>query len=221
MVLAIDLMNGQIVHGMKGNRSTYRPFVHSHYSFNSPIEFLTLVAPRFLYIADLDRIQGQGSNDPLIWECVDLVERCYIDRGCRSTDDYLEGKNIVNIVGTETGGSDLSKYKGGLLSIDIKEEKVIPTGIDPSDLLFHANSLNFDGCIILNLGAIGTVEGIPEMKLKAWRSSYKGFLMYGGGIGHKEDLYVLNTLNYDGAILATAIHQGIISLEWIREGTLC
>jgi phosphoribosylformimino-5-aminoimidazole carboxamide ribotide isomerase len=57
LVLAIDLMNGQVVHGKKGNRSTYRPFVHSSYSFKSPIEFVASIEPRFLYIADLDRIQ--------------------------------------------------------------------------------------------------------------------------------------------------------------------
>ncbi len=42
-----------------------------------------------------------------------------------------DGEHIVNIVGTETGGNDLSRYSGGFLSIDIKNDRVIPCGKEP------------------------------------------------------------------------------------------
>ncbi len=68
----------------------------------------------------------------------------------------LAGEHIVNIVGTETGGSDLSGYHGGFLSIDIKQGRVIPSGNDPVDVFTSAQHWDFEGCILLNISAVGT-----------------------------------------------------------------
>lgn len=222
LILAVDLKNGKVVHGMSGDRERYLPLDWAHSPTADPVPFVTTLKPRYIYIADLDRIEGKGSHDAEIRACAARVERCYVDRGIRSPDDYLFEKNIVNIVGTETCGADLKRYNKGYLSLDIKNGKVIPSGRTPVDVLAEADRLGFEGCIILNLGAVGTQKGIdPEKVLRTLRSAYGGKLLYGGGVSTIADLRALAAARFDGAIIATAVHRGEIPLARVQEGTLC
>ncbi len=221
LILAIDLMDGLMVHGKKGMRDTYAPLEWGLASSPDPVVLIRELEPRYIYIADLDRIKGSGANDAVVTTCARNVERCYVDRGCRSPQDYLETANIVNIVGTETGGADLSAYKGGLLSVDIKDGAVIPGGDDPLELLKRANEWDFEGCIVLNLGSVGTAEGVGALPLEELRSAYAGFLIYGGGVSSVDDLYRLRESGFDGAIVATAVHSRRIPVSWVQEGSMC
>lgn len=221
LVLAMDLRLNLVVHGQKGERATYKPLDWGCSPTAEPVGFVRSIAPRYLYIADLDRIEGTGSHDEIIKNCARLVDRCYVDRGCRFPKDLLTGEHIINIVGTETGGADLQRYHGGLLSIDVKDGRVLPSGIDPVEMLKSVQGMDFDGCILLNLGAVGTQTGIDARALNAWRSAYDGRLFYGGGVATIEDLEAISGAGYDGAIIATALHKGAVPLEWIRRGTCC
>ena len=125
LVLAMDLKEGSVVHGKRGDRAKYRPLTWGISPTADPAGYLAVMQPRFLYIADLDRIAGTGSHDAAIASCARRVECCYVDRGCRSPDDLLTGAHIVNVVGTETAG-DLSRYRGGMLSLDVRDGLVLP-----------------------------------------------------------------------------------------------
>jgi phosphoribosylformimino-5-aminoimidazole carboxamide ribotide isomerase len=185
------------------------------------VGFVKAVAPKFLYIADLDRIEGSGSHDAIISACSEFVTRCYVDRGCRSPDDMLAGDRITNVIGTETGGSDLLRYHGGMLSIDVKDGHVIPSGADPIRVLRTARSWHFEGCILLNLGAVGTEKGTNPQTLGEWRDAYDKRLLYGGGVADVRDLDRIHDAGFDGAIIATALHKGAVPMEWIRRGVFC
>jgi len=221
LVLAMDLRQNLVVHGKSGHRETYKPLDWGCSPTAEPAGFVRSIQPKYIYIADLDRIEGTGSHDAIIADCARQVEACYLDRGCRSPGDMLHGERIINIVGTETGGTDLSGYHEGYLSLDIKNGKVIPTGKTPESMLREAKAWDFDGCIILNIGAVGTRDGIDPLYLERMRSSYDGRLMYGGGVATVADLEMLEHAGFDGAIIATALHYGAVPLEWIRRGTCC
>jgi phosphoribosylformimino-5-aminoimidazole carboxamide ribotide isomerase len=221
LVLAMDLRHGSVVHGKQGNREGYRLLDWGQSQSAEPIRFVTELRPKYLYIADLDRIEGTGSHDDMIRACARLVTCCYVDRGTRTPKDHLKGDHIVNVVGTETCGDDLSRYHGGFLSIDIKHGKVIPHGRMPVDVLVEADRLGFEGCIILNLGAVGTQNGIDTAILRPMRSAFSGKLLYGGGVATIDDLHRLADEGFDGAIIATAVHYGRIPLAWVQEGCLC
>jgi phosphoribosylformimino-5-aminoimidazole carboxamide ribotide isomerase len=220
LVLALDLMGGEVVHGAKGERAGYRPLRLPGLPSAGPGVVVSALSPRFLYIADLDRIMKRGDHDEAIRGCARLVGRCYVDRGIRSPEEYLAGENLVNIVGTETGGPDLGRYPGGLLSVDVRDGKVIPGGEDPLEILALAGAWAFEGCILLNLGRVGTGSGLPP-DLGEIREACGKTLFYGGGVGSVEDLERLRDAGFDGAIVATAVHRGIIPLDWVRRGTLC
>jgi phosphoribosylformimino-5-aminoimidazole carboxamide ribotide isomerase len=219
VVLAMDLKGGLVVHGRKGERKSYRPLTWGLSRSAEPVRYLETLRPRFLYVADLDRITGSGSHDAEIAECCGLVERCYVDRGISSPADYIGGKEIVNVVGTETAGDDLSVYSGGFLSLDLKDGTVIPGNRDPVAVLQEASTLSFDGCLVLNLGSVGTGEGLPpESLLNAFRNAYGRTLMFGGGVAGESDLDRLRDSGFDAAVIATAVHRKTIPLKAVRTG---
>lgn len=221
LILAMDLKEGRVVHGKSGHRESYRPLDWGCSPTADPVGFVNAISPRYLYIADLDRIEGRGSHDSVVRECARHVAACYVDRGCRSPDDLIAGYHLHNIVGTETGGSDLSRYPGGFLSLDLKAGRVIPSGADPVTLLRQANTWKFSGCIILNIGAVGTESGLDSAVLAAMRSAYHRKLFWGGGVATTDDLIQLRDAGFDGAIIATALHKKRIPLVWIRQGKIC
>lgn len=218
LILAMDLKSGHVVHGMKGDRASYLPLDWGLSPTADPVGYLEVIGPRFLYIADLDRIGGACDNDGQVFRCASMVERCYVDRGVRSPDEFIQGKNIVNIVGTETAGDDLSVYGSGFLSIDIKDGRVIPGGLDPAVVLKQAENWSFDGCIILDISAVGTGKGISARHLEILRSAYGRSLFYGGGTSGIGDLSVLEEAGFDGAIVSTALHRKSIPAESVRRG---
>jgi phosphoribosylformimino-5-aminoimidazole carboxamide ribotide isomerase len=221
LILAMDLQQNMVVHGMAGRRSEYRPLDWGLSPTADPAGFVRAIRPRFIYMADLDRIEGTGSHDETVRECARIVDCCCIDRGCRSPLDLLDGDHIINIVGTETGGSDLSGYHNCYLSVDVKDGRVIPSGGDPVAFLESAQDLDFSGCILLNISGVGTGSGIPPANLAEMRQAYDGQLLYGGGVASADDLSVINDAGFDGAIVATALHKGKIPVEWIRRGSVC
>lgn len=221
LVLAMDLRDNLVVHGKSGQRKTYKPLDWGCSPTAEPVGFVKAIAPAYCYIADLDRIEGTGSHDRIVRECARHVRACYVDRGCRSPDDMLNGYHIRNIVGTETGGTDLLHYHGGFLSLDLKGGRVIPSGRDPGEMLRQANCWDFAGCIILNIGAVGTEAGLDRGMLDTMRAAYHGKLFWGGGVATAVDLEMLSDAGFDGAIIATALHHGKIPLAWIRRGRVC
>lgn len=221
LILAMDLKGGLVVHGKSGQRDTYKPLDWGCSPTAEPTGFIKAIRPKNIYIADLDRIGKSGSHDRVVAECARLVSTCYADRGCCSPDDVLTGYHITNIVGTETGGEDLSKYSGGFLSLDMKNGRIIPSGREPVEVLRQANGWKFSGCLILNIGAVGTETGLNREVLETMRAAYHRKLFYGGGVATIADLYMLNDAGFDGAVIATALHHKKIPLAWIRRGRVC
>ncbi len=89
LFLAMDLRQNLVVHGKSGQRETYKPLDWGISPTAEPLGYLRAVRPRYLYIADLDRIEGTGSHDAVIRQCAQEVRCCYVDRGCRFPSDYL------------------------------------------------------------------------------------------------------------------------------------
>ncbi len=224
LILAVDLAGGLVVHGKSGDRAGYRPLTWGIAPSAEPEAYLSALQPRFLYIADLESIQGGTPQDELVRRCAALVERCYLDRGCRSPGECTAVAGVTPVVGTETAAAaieDLAAYRTGYLSIDIKGDRVLPWGIRPAEMLRHASALPFEGCIILNIGAVGTERGLVRQDLEEMRACYPGRLLYGGGVAGIDDIRLLADAGFDGAIVATAVHHGTVPLEWVRRGHTC
>jgi len=221
LILAMDLKKNLVVHGKSGQRADYKPLDWGCSPTAEPVGFVKAIAPKYVYIADLDRIEKSGSHDRIIAECARQVSLCYADRGCQSPDDFLNGYHITNVIGTETAGQDLSPYRSGFLSLDMKNGRVIPSDRTPVEMLRQANGWKFEGCIILNIQAVGTETGLDREMLETMRAAYHRKLFYGGGVATIADLLLLREAGFDGAIVATAVHHGFIPMDWIRRGCVC
>jgi len=67
IIFVLDILNGTTVHAVRGERSKYRPVTGSRVcASSSPLEIISTLAPREVYIADLGRLQHQGDNFELI-----------------------------------------------------------------------------------------------------------------------------------------------------------
>ena len=60
LVLAMDLRRNLVVHGKSGLRATYKPLDWGASPTAEPLGYVRALAPKFLYIADLDRIECTG-----------------------------------------------------------------------------------------------------------------------------------------------------------------
>lgn len=223
LILAIDLRGGLVVHGSGGARDSYRPLDWGLSASAEPESYVASIAPRHVYIADLDRIEGRGDHDHLLLRIAARVDHCFVDRGVRSPAGMLHDPRVTEVVGTETAApmvEVLRHYPGGFLSLDIRDGVVIPFGLPPARLLSMAGDMAFDGCILLNLGGVGGEGGLLD-DIETLRDAYAGPLVYGGGIAGEPDLHRLLDAGFDGAIVATAVHRGAIPIEWVRRGAVC
>jgi phosphoribosylformimino-5-aminoimidazole carboxamide ribotide isomerase len=222
LILAMDLLGGLVVQGKSGNRSSYMPLTWGLAPSADPVAYLGFMHPKYLYIADLDSIEGRGSDAALIRSCASLVERCYLDRGVKTPEDLVRIEGVINVIGTETAGTDLAAYRDHFLSLDIRDGKVVPGGENPDQLLRYAGDLGFLGCILLQISSVGTGHGVEDREtLEYYRSLFPGTLLYGGGVHGPPDLQRLGDAGFDGAIVATAVHRGTIPIEWLRRGNAC
>ena len=134
VVLAVDLKGGYVVHGCSGNRETYAPLTWGLSPSAEPSAYLAVMQPKYLYVADLDRIAMCGDHTEQILRLAERVTELWVDRGCSIPEEYLREKNIHNIVGTETIDAPLDEFDGGFLSIDIKDGCVIGNAFGPGTL---------------------------------------------------------------------------------------
>jgi len=111
--------------------------------------------------------------------------------------------------------------------IDTSEIKlaVIPTGTgndwvknynipkDPKKFLSELDRYDLDGIIVLFLDKVGTGSGMDLEFLEELRGMSVHPMIFGGGIRGLEDLDRLKNIGMDGALVATAVHNGKIPLD--------
>ncbi|MCX8172099.1 MAG: HisA/HisF family protein [Archaeoglobaceae archaeon] len=223
LIFVMDIMNGIAVLAERGERQKYRKLSERSLIVKSsdPIEVLEVIRPRFLYVADLDRILGKGDNLDLLNSLSLRVEEMIADCGFRSPNEIKE-LNFVPVLGTET--FDLTKLyeveRDCYVSIDFIERQIIDSSgkfMDLESLLEFLNSFSLRGVIVLNLKRIGSGNPDFELLSRVLTASENPVYM-GGGIGRFEDLVKLKEIGCKGVLISSAIHRKTISVEFIRKG---
>jgi len=247
IIPVIDLQGGRAVRGRSGDRSRYRP-VSSRVGGDGPRDLsepLALLAayretirPASIYVADLDRIMGRGDHDALLDRLVRaapdvrfLWDGGFPDAATSSRPSRPAG-TVMPVIGTETlrsidALSGPGAGRGLVLSLDLGEAGLIGgwTGGAPlreEEVLSRARQAGFRSVVLLLLDRVGTVRGLPRERLLGLRQSTAGLdLIAGGGIAGLDDLRFLRDAGFSGALLATALHDGLVSpADLRREGFL-
>jgi phosphoribosylformimino-5-aminoimidazole carboxamide ribotide isomerase len=228
IIFVLDLLKGTTVHAVRGERSKYLPVAGSLVCNSSvPLDIISELAPREVYIADLDRVQHQGDNFGLIKKITGKT-RTMADIGAENMNDVEKCAKIADtiILGTETASIDLIekaavRFPGRInVSIDMKNWKVLAKdrnmNVEPVELVKRLNDHDIRDIIVLELSRVGTGAGIDADFLKDIAGASSHDVLVGGGIRDLDDIERLKRIGICGALVATAVHSGKIPADLIR-----
>lgn len=241
VVPVIDILNGMVVHAIKGKRSDYQPIQSKFTASANPVEVAEVFRDkgfREIYIADLDAIVDCTTNFQVLRKIVEKTGlELMVDAGITNLDraQKLLASGVSKlIIGTETltEKSFVSKAiqlfgkDRVVVSIDLKDGKVlVKPGFDGYTealcLLREFVEMGVSNFIILDLTKVGSSEGINSDLLKQIHETLKLEIYVGGGARNIKDLLDLKYLGVSGVLVATALHNGKITVQQLKaEGLL-
>jgi phosphoribosylformimino-5-aminoimidazole carboxamide ribotide isomerase len=182
-----------------------------------------------IYVADLDAILERRPQDDVTRDLASMAAPLWLDAGVRSVDDARRaialGASRV-IVGLET----LPSFEVlGLICEAIGKDRVVfsldlrdglpmvangvrlPSTLSPENIARNAASSGVGALIVIDLARVGTGRGLDVDQLKRVRTAVPDLsLIAGGGIREWDDLVSVAKSGGNGALLATALHNGRI-----------
>lgn len=236
LILALDLLDGRVVHAKRGEREKYEPiqFFSSIVRSSDPVHVIDAIKPDEVYIADLNRLMGTGDNKGIIKGLRTKTKktRITVEYGVKRLEDLKEAveAGIADnfILGTETASMELicEAAKSGILkdisvSVDLFNREVLTDDkrmkIDPLLLIKELNEYPVGDVIVLELDRVGTKSGIDfDFFARAVEVSEHDVLC-GGGVRNCEDVRKMTEIGVKGALVATAVHDGAIPLSFLRK----
>lgn len=238
IVPVIDLQHGMAVHGVGGQRATYQP-VRSRLVDGADPRALAVAFGSLgltdVYVADLDGIGGQDPDWPTLAKIAASGLRIWLDAGAGNLDRAGEVVRFgaefdclaAVIVGLESVAApkqltSLLKRIGperAVFSLDLKLGQPLAggaawQGMSAAEIAAAAWDAGFRRLIVLDLAWVGRADGVhigslchQLLEASPWQ------LVAGGGVRNLEDLRVLASHGCQAALVATALHQGALSVE--------
>jgi phosphoribosylformimino-5-aminoimidazole carboxamide ribotide isomerase len=239
VIPVIDVLNAVAVHGIRGERERYQTLKSTLCRSADPLDIaLTFESLGFnrLYLADLDAILGKSANfdvyrQIMIQTRLDLM----VDAG---TADITRAEEVLAtevskiVIGSETLSSldflgQAVKSFGEdkiVVSIDQKEGKLlsISEAIASMDTVSFAQklaSLGVQQIILLDLDRVGTEHGINLALLRNILEKTGVEVLVGGGIRSLQELEELRKLGVSGALVATILHNGKLTVDELKSAS--
>ncbi len=219
----IDLKAGVVVHARQGQRDFYRPIETPLSPSSVPSDLvgglLRLYPFRRLYIADLDAIEKRGSHASTLAELAARFPglELWVDNGIgelAGAAAWLARGVGCLVVGSEsqTGPELLEELAGQdrlVLSLDFRGEAFQgPARILEDVTLWPAR------VIAMTLAQVGSGRGPDLARVAAIARRAPGRQIYAaGGVRHADDLAALASVGATGALVATALHAGTITVS--------
>jgi phosphoribosylformimino-5-aminoimidazole carboxamide ribotide isomerase len=228
LIPVIDLMDGLVVHAVRGIRAEYRPIE----SLIAHDAMPTTVARAFAdlgfaecYVADLNAIEGNSPN----WQAFDDIRRAglhlWIDSGIQSSHQAIALSQRTDcrvVLGSESCASmalvreTIAAITADrvIVSLDMKAGRVLSRipdwrSISPDDAIRQFTEASVERLILLDLDRVGTESGMESaalaVRIKQWHRSVRIYI--GGGIRSDEDLVELERAGCTGALVSTALHR--------------
>lgn len=234
----LDLLNGDVVWGVAGQRESYRSIQSALCGDSKPTSISqalrAVVDHDWLYVADLDAIQ----HDEPQWDClhqlVDEGLRLIVDAGVsepqRATRLLALGATCVVValetLADRTGLADIVSAVGGeqtwfsldLLRGQLQGRPEVILGDDPISIGSWAIERGVTGLILLDLAGVGTGQGVSTTGLcQQLRSANpQATLVTGGGVRHLADVHNLLENGANSILVASALHQQSIGIASAR-----
>jgi len=228
----IDLKAGKAVHARGGTREQYAP-VQSALLSPGLIGDAPALARAYrdvgieeIYVADLDRITRAGDSSSAVAAVAEVGLPLLVDAG---TSDVREAAAVLEagaarvVIGLETLSSmhdlrDIIAKVGRarvVFSLDLRGHRTVTRSdgeldqITPVELTTRAVDVGVQSILLLDLSRVGQSRGPDVALVRAIRARASGSeLLVGGGIRSADDLTALARAGCNGALVATAVHDG-------------
>jgi phosphoribosylformimino-5-aminoimidazole carboxamide ribotide isomerase len=232
----LDLMAGRAVRARRGLRDAYAPAPSRLVPADSagdPLAqaraFRDVLGCDAWYVADLDAILGGTPQRALLRALAGLGVRLLVDAGVATADRARAviadggagggggGGGTRVIVGLETlpafaALAAVVRAVGAervVFSLDLREGRAVAQGGTPHELAAAAVAAGASGVLLLDLARVGSGRGVDLDLVAALRRAHPAVeLLAGGGIASRQDLERLADAGCDGALVATALHEG-------------
>jgi phosphoribosylformimino-5-aminoimidazole carboxamide ribotide isomerase len=188
--------------------------------------YVAVLGTSEMYVADLDAIEG-GTAQYGMHQRLSRIARSWIDAGLRTEADAwalidagadrvvvaletLPGFELLHAI-VERLGADRVAF-----SLDLRDGAPL-TSVEalrvmaPRELARRAVDAGVETVIVLDLARVGSSGGADEAMMRDMRAALPGVdLIAGGGVRHQADLDRLAAAGVNGALVATAVHRGVI-----------
>jgi phosphoribosylformimino-5-aminoimidazole carboxamide ribotide isomerase len=230
----LDLRNGRAVHARAGQRDRYAPVQSVAGEAIEPGDARALASiyrDRFglgeLYAADLDAIEGRAPQDQLV-SSLAAYGTLWLDAGVASASRARHALTLGAahvIVGLETLSSwdaldEICAVVGGgriAFSLDLRDGKPVgdqsvTCGESAYAVAARAADAGVASIVVIDLARVGTGDGIDvRLVTRVREAAPDATLLAGGGVRGIDDLARLSDAGCDGALVATALHDGRIA----------
>jgi phosphoribosylformimino-5-aminoimidazole carboxamide ribotide isomerase len=234
LIGVIDLLAGRAVHARGGNRDEYEPVrtAAGEVIGGDPIALASVyvhqLGLRELYVADLDAIRDSRPLAPVVRSLTTLGARVWLDAGVQSGDGVARAvdagaAHVIVALETLPSYHSLSAICHDAtaacvaFSLDLRAGSPViaagaEIGCEPVDVMAsRAVDCGVDAIVVLDLARVGMRQGPPFGTVEVVRRAVPHVtLVAGGGVRDAGDLARLESLGCDGAVVATALHDGRI-----------
>jgi phosphoribosylformimino-5-aminoimidazole carboxamide ribotide isomerase len=180
-----------------------------------------------LYVADLDAIEGRAAQYGM-HQRLSRISRSWIDAGLKSEEDAcalidvgadrvvvgletLPGLEVLHAIVLRLGADRVA------FSLDLRDGAPLATAeslraMMPRELARRAVDAGVETVIVLDLARVGGLGGTDDAMMHELRAALPGVdLIAGGGVRDQADLDRLAAAGANGALVATALHRGVIT----------
>ena len=175
-------------------------------------------------MADLDALAGEPVDEATLSALASVADP-WVDAGATTPERaaVLERARVArNVIGTESIGPgqqvDPSSAPPLVLSVDLRDGRLISpdpalAGREPTAAASLAQALNVRELLVIDLARVGSGSGPPLDAVAELARALPGVAIYaGGGVRHDDDLRALESAGAAGALVATALHEGRLTL---------
>ncbi len=231
LIPVLDLKGGRAVHARRGQRASFAPVTGIYGSGDDAAALARALSDalgvRRLYVADLDALAGAPAPDPAVGALAALGLELWVDAGVASADaaesliTFGAARAIValeTLPALEQLREIALRFDADHLafSLDLRGGHPVAANpalatLDPGALAREAVLAGFDTILVIDLARVGSDGGPDDALLRRVRAAVPDArLIAGGGVRGVADMERLAALGCDGALVATALHDGRI-----------
>ncbi len=237
----LDLLRGEVVRGVSGQRNTYRPIESRIAASASPSDVAQAMRGLGLtraYVADLDAIQSGPLQTEAIMACREAKLKIWLDAGFRRPEDVASVIQQLDVERVILGLESLSRRdqlpemiratgdSHAVFSLDLFEgrpwnESPDFRDTDPLELAAWALDLGIRTIIVLDVAAVGRDTGVRTRTLcqQIRQMSPEVTVITGGGVRDACDVERIEAWGCGGVLVASALHDGRLTKEMLQRWT--